>query len=458
MVAPYAIAMLTVSRGTSRPSNPMQTTTPIRTSSTAVAKPAESLRIGPPSLAFPLVVGAVHWLIVQITATLAFRYGTSTSDSRPFSRNLPMPDYHDGITGLLVDPLRAWDGLWYRLIAVEGYDFSKANAAFWPLFPWAMRELSDLTGMSTDVSGYLIANICFFAALVLFYNLICLDFNEPIARVALWALALFPTALFFSAVYTESPFLLFSVGSLYAARKKQWWVAGLVGALAALTRSYGMFLVFPLAVLFLQDRGFYVRRLIPTGFSVGLPLLGPAIFSWRLDQIWGDPLEWKHVQEQWNRFSAMPWETLRYSFSQSPEGARIGIKDGADWSWIRELINNFNWATVTSESWRQHVANSDTLELVCTLLFIGLAIVGFWKLPLYQTAFLVPGLVVPLFQPSSVHVLMSMPRFGLTLFPIFVVIGILLVRRRWLSIPLAILSTVGLILLTIQFSQWYWVS
>jgi len=39
-----------------------------------------------------------------------------------------------------------------------------------------------------------------------------------------------------------------------------------------------------------------------------------------------------------------------------------------------------------------------------------------------------------------------------------VVIGILLVRRRWLSIPLAILSTVGLILLTIQFSQWYWVS
>ena len=127
--------MLTASRGASRPCDPNQTTTPIRPVSKAPVKPAATARIGPPSLLFPLIVGAVHLLIGQITATLAFRYGTSTSDSRPFSRNLPMPDYHDGITGLLVDPLRTWDGLWYRLIAVEGYDFSKANAAFWPLFP-----------------------------------------------------------------------------------------------------------------------------------------------------------------------------------------------------------------------------------------------------------------------------------------------------------------------------------
>jgi len=66
-------------------------------------------------------------------------------------------------------------------------------------------------------------------------------------------------------------------------------------------------------------------------------------------------------------------------------------------------------------------------------------------------------LIVPLLQPSSVHILMSMPRFGLTLFPIFVLIG-MAVRTRWLGIPLGVLSTVMLVLLTIQFSQWYWVS
>ena len=69
------------------------------------------------------------------------------------------------------------------------------------------------------------------------------------------------------------------------------------------------------------------------------------------------------------------------------------------------------------------MANSDTLELVCTLLFIVLAIIGLKVLPLYQTVYLWPGILVPLFQPSSVHTLMSMPRFGLTLFPLFVVMG-----------------------------------
>lgn len=460
-VAAYASPMSTGTRGHARSSTVHQLTTPITTRSRP-ARPSHQVivsRTATVSVAVPLFIAAVHWLIVQVTASLAFRYGRSTGDSRPFSRDLPMPPEHSGVAGLLVDPLRNWDGLWYRLVAIEGYNAShKANAAFWPLFPWIMRALSNLTGVTVDVAGYLLANVCFAVALVLLYRLVALDFDVGVARATLWAIALFPTSLFFSAVYTESPFLMLAVGSLYAARRGNWWMAGVVGALAALTRSYGMFLVFPLGILFLQERGFYIRRLIPTGIATALPLAGPAIFSWHLDRMWGDYLAWKHVQEQWNRFSARPWETMRYAFSQSPEGAKIGIKDGADWSWLRELANHPNWSTVTSEPWRKLVANSDTLELVCTLSFFGLALIGIWKLPLYQSVYLLPGLIVPLFEPSSVHVLMSMPRFGLTLFPLFVVIGVLLASRKAISLPLALLSTAGLVLLTIQFSQWYWVS
>jgi hypothetical protein len=170
-----------------------------------------------------------------------------------------------------------------------------------------------------------------------------------------------------------------------------------------------------------------------------------------------EPLAWKNVQEQWNRHSAAPWDTLKWAFSSSPAGRAIGVRDGADWSWIHEFLRRPNWSTITSESWRLHVANSDTLELVCTLGFLALAVIGIVKLPAYYSVFLIPGLIVPLLQPSSVHVLMSMPRFGLTLFPIFVLIGMGL-KSRWLGIPAAVLSTALLILLTIQFSQWYWVS
>lgn len=434
-----------------------QQTAPIRSRS-RTTKPvvAARSRTAVTSLRFPLFVGAVHWLIVQVTASLAFHRGTVRDASPPWGQ---LPSDHTGLAHLIVDPLRLWDGLWYRLIAIEGYPPAhSANAAFWPLFPWTMRAVSNLTGMSPDVAGYLIANVSFLVALVLLYRLTILDFDERVARVTVWAIALFPTAFFFSAVYTESPFLMLLVGSLYAARRGNWWLAGVVGALAALTRSYGMFLVLPLGVLFLQERGLYLRRLFPAGLLVGLPLLGPALFSLHLDRTLGDPWAWRNVQEQWNRFSAAPWDTMRWAFSQSPEGAAIGIKDGADWTWLDDLATHPNWDTVVSAPWRNATANSDTLELVCTLLFFGLALIGIWKLPLYQTVYLLPGLLVPLFQPSSVHLLMSMPRFGLTMFPLFVVVGIILKGKPWLSVPLAIGSTVLLVLLTIQFSTWYWVS
>lgn len=465
--------MATGARGPARASISDQPTAPItpRARSTRRERPVVVARAETTSLSFPFVVGVVHWVIVQVVASLAYRYGTFTGTSAPFNDRgrlflgaLQDSEKLTGVADVLVSPMRLWDGLWYQLIADKGYQFSPWNSAFWPLFPWTMRALGDLPGMSTPLAGYLVANVSFFVALVLLYKLVALDFDEGTARRTLWALALFPTALFFTAVYTESPFLMLLVGSLYAARRKEWWIAGLVGALAALTRSYGVFLVLPLAVLFLQDRGFYLRRWLPTGIAVGLPVIGPLTFSWYLDRIWGDPWAWKNVQYQWNRYSARPWDTLRWAFSQSPRNLEIARThpgfdtDGARWDWLHQLWDHPSWGLVTSQPWRDRVANSDTLELICTLFFIGLAVVGLARLPLYLSIYLWPGLVVPLFQPSSVHALMSMPRFGLTLFPLFVVIALLLKGKPWLSWPLALGSTALLVLLTIQFSTWYWVS
>ncbi|MBA3643741.1 MAG: hypothetical protein H0W59_06710, partial [Chloroflexia bacterium] len=87
---------------------------------------------------------------------------------------------------------------------------------------------------------------------------------------------------------------------------------------------------------------------------------------------------------------------------------------------------------------------------------LALALLGLRALPLYQTAFLLPGLIIPLYQPSQVHALMSIPRFGLTLFPLFVVLA-LIVKGRLAAVALP-LSTLLLVILTIQFTHWYWVS
>jgi hypothetical protein len=435
---------------------PEDVTTPIST-----ARTRGRARAYLPALAeswqLPAAVFVIHWLLVQIPATLAWKYGELNTGSPPY-RTEPPPI--DGWVGNIVNPMRMWDGLWYRLVAVEGYEGSSAKAAFWPLFPWAMRYAHEWFGVSYEVAGYLIANICFAIALVLLYRLLSLDFDRKIAAAAIWALALFPTAFFFTAVYTESPFLVLLVGSLFAARLQRWWLAGLLGALAALTRSYGMFLVLPFAVLIWQQYGDSLRRQPAKLLAVGMPLLGPAFFSWRLNEIQGNWQAWRDVQSEWNRYSAMPWETLRWAFQEhSPKNTALGFRegDGANWDWLHRLIDHPSWNLITDKGWRLATANSDTLELVCTLLFIALAIIGLKVLPLYQTVYLWPGLLVPLFQPSSVHTLMSMPRFGLTLFPLFAVIGVLVAGRRIAPI-LAVSSAVLLVLLTVQFSQWYWVS
>ncbi len=431
-----------------------QTVPPPRRKSVAAERPRWEI-------GYPLIVAAVHFLIVQITATLASLFGTSNNPSPPYGTVPPLPS---GLWQHVVDPLRLWDGLWYRLIAVEGYPEQHVwNDAFWPAFPISMRGLARVTGLQPDVAGYLIANLCFFVTMVLLYQLVRVDFDTPIARRTLWALALFPTSLFFTAVYTESTFLMLSVAAILCARIRKWWLAGLLGALAALTRSHGIFLVIPFAVLWVKQNGFYLRAMIPKGITVAMPLLGPVVFGAYLERTQGNWRNFIEVQGAWNRTFAWPWRTFDCAINGCAMTVHQYGEDrtfqasAVDWSWTRQLLDNPSWSLVTSNAWRTRVANSDVLELIMTVFFIVLIVIGFKVLPLYQSLYLVPGILIPLFQPSSVHPLMSIPRFGLVLFPLFIVMAILF-RRRIIYLPLAVISTVLLILLTLQFSSWYWVS
>lgn len=415
--------------------------------------PLAGASAGAEAVSFPLAVFGLHWLVVQLAATLAFFIGTPNRQlTAPYGT---MPPPLSGLARLLVEPLRSWDGLWYKLIAEQGYGDPQqiARAAFWPLYPWLMRWGSALTGWSPDAVGYLVGNAAFAGALVLLYRLVVIDFDRAVARRTLVAIAFFPTAFFFQAVYTESLFLLLVVGALLAARQERWWLAGIVGALAALTRSYGVLLGLPFLVLLFQQYRLEMRRWFPAVLFAAMPLLGPAIFGWHLNRVQGNWRAWADVQLQWNRYGSPPWETLRCAVESCPPHNL----DGADWGWLRALLASPSWRTLTSYDVRLAAADSDTLELVLTLLFLVLAIIGLRKLPPYQSVFLIPGLLIPLYQPSNVHALMSMPRFGLTLFPLFVVLA-LLVRHRWLAVPLITASALLLVLLTVQFAHGYWVS
>jgi hypothetical protein len=401
---------------------------------------------------FPLTVFLVHWIIIQGAAWLALRVGTPTGESPPYGR---MPAPMEGWAGIIVAPFRQWDGLWYTLIAQTGYvgGTQSAKAAFWPLYPWLMRLVHQATGLALETAGYLISNIAFAGALILLWRLIRLDFTDDVARRTLWAMALFPTAFFFQAVYTESLFLLLAVGALLAARLGNWWTAGIVGIFAALTRSYGLLLGLPFLFLLWDQYGSDVKRWWPSVVPASFPALGPALFGWHLQQVQGNWRAFIDVQGQWNRYQAMPWETMRCAVQSC--FFLGGEPDGVRWDWLGQALTNP--AVVPEPWWRVSVANSDVLELLVTVLFLALAAIGLKLLPPWQSAFAIPALVIPLFSPSQVHALMSIPRFILPLFPLFIVLA-LVVRPSGLARLALVASVVLLVLFTIQFAQWYWVS
>jgi hypothetical protein len=119
----------------------------------------------------------------------------------------------------------AWyhfDAIVYSIIADVGYA-STPNVAFFPFWPLLIHfgglPLEGHFLFSSYVAGLLLANICFYFALVLLYCLLNRDFDASLAKKALFYLAFYPYALFFFVGYTESLFLLLSVAIFLLLRR-----------------------------------------------------------------------------------------------------------------------------------------------------------------------------------------------------------------------------------------------
>ena len=142
---------------------------------------------------------------------------------------------------------KAGDAERYLDIARNGYAAEGENAinlVFYPLYPALIRVFGWLTGQDA-VAGVLLSQACYAGASVLLYDLICMDGTPRQGWTGVLLMALYPFSMFAMGVYTEGLFLLMSIGCLLALRKQKFWLAGIAGFLAALTRTQGMLLFFP---------------------------------------------------------------------------------------------------------------------------------------------------------------------------------------------------------------------
>ncbi len=133
-----------------------------------------------------------------------------------------------------------FDGVHYASIARVGY--GAYQHAFFPVYPQILQFISEQMHLSAEIVGMLISYISSVTALCLFYVLFA-EISDRKALRAVFFLLLFPTSFYLTAVYTEGLFFLLSVAVFYAASKKRWFAAGIIGGIASATRPYGILLL-----------------------------------------------------------------------------------------------------------------------------------------------------------------------------------------------------------------------
>ncbi|MBV9439938.1 MAG: glycosyltransferase family 39 protein [Candidatus Eremiobacteraeota bacterium] len=321
-----------------------------------------------------------------------------------------------------------WDAEHYLGIAQQGY--SGTEPAFFPLYPALIRLVGAVTG-SHLLAGLLISNAASFLALLYLYKLIEHEYTRQVAHRTTFYVSIFPTAIFFSAVYSESLFLFLTVASFYYLRRRSWLIAGVFGFFAALTRSEGALLVAPFAIEWIvaawEGRREFLRYwwsdIVVPAVSMALVPLGLAVYMAYLWVLRGDPLLFSHVQRHWGRHLAWPWTSV--------------------WKTLMKIVHAHSPQTIANQS----------LELAFTLLMIVVLLVGLRRLRLSYTVYMAASILAPMSTSS----LMSMPRFALVLFPMFALLG-LWGGRPGVHNAIVAFSLPLLGLFTVLFADWYWVA
>jgi hypothetical protein len=339
-----------------------------------------------------------------------------------------------GFGDTLLAPLARWDSVWYLTIADTGYE-GAAREAFFPLYPLAVRALATPAGASPEallVASFLISLAALLGALYLLWRLVALELGRPLAAPTLLLLAVFPGALFFGAPYSESLFLLLSVGAFYTARTGRWAWTGALAGLASATRSAGILLLLPLAILWWQDE----RRRGRDAAWLALAPVGLIAYAGYLEAATGDGLAFLQVQEAWLRHFAGPlggvWDATVAAF----EGGRDIVSGQGTLP---------RWAALN-------------LMLFGFMVFGLLACVGVLRrLPFAYGAYVVAALMLPLSFPVEPQPLMSLPRFLAVLFPIFMWLAIVCEERR-ITDRVAAVSAIVLGLFVTQYSTWLFIA
>jgi Gpi18-like mannosyltransferase len=278
------------------------------------------------------------------------------------------------------------------------------------------------------MNDFLKQDIFFFltSILVFLYKLVRLDYSAKIGWITIALLLFFPTSFYLGAVYTESLFLLLSVGTFYFARQEKWWIAALFGILACTTRVFGVLLLPALLIdIFIYKKLFkkwYPILLIPTGLLIYMIYLFFSV---------GDPFAFYNLQ-------SIIGEHRQKGIVLFPQVIYRYLNILIHYQKIDIFLATF------------------LLEFITTLIFFVVPILAYFKkVRLSYIFYSLISLLVPTVQGSF----SSGSRYVLVIFPVFIMMALFFVKwPRIIQVLMFIVLSILLMFFSILFLRGYWVA
>lgn len=319
---------------------------------------------------------------------------------------------------IIGDSLWNWanfDGEHYLWIATHGY--RQFEHAFFPFFPYLIKFLGNFFGNEL-ILGLLISNFSCFVMLYFVYKLFELETNKEIAFWGTLSLLAFVSSFYLVSVYSESLYMLLVALSFYFSRKGKFFLSYFFGSVAVWTRVTGV-LILP-AFLFQKKINAWM-------IIIGLSFLGLLGFYYIQTK---DPFIFIHVQN---------------SFGAGRSNNPVILPPQVLFRYFKILITNslfsYNFFIAVQE---------------LSVAILGFVLTIFLYLRLKRLDYLIYCLL-GLLIPTLTGTLSSMPRYILSVFPIFLAFPLVIKNRFLLSILIGLFFAIQLLDMSL-FLHGYWIA
>lgn len=338
-------------------------------------------------------------------------YTWITPESFPVAKNSNLIDMHN-----------RWDSFWYLDIVNNGYHLNEnntlANVVFFPVYPALIKILGTVLLGNFVLAGWILSVVFLFLSCAYLHKFVKQFHPEIDPELPILLMLIFPTAFFFNVVYTESIFLFVTIATFYYAFRKNFYLAGLIAFIGALTHSNGVFLALPILWKIVEENG-WKEMLAPKMWKKLTPVVFAPIGSflflgydyWKF----GDPMLFFKIQSAWGRSFTINWE--HFSLFSHPS-----------------IVNM-------------------CIDIFLAVFIISAVVVVWRKLsPLY--AIFMSTTLIAAFTSGT---LMSVGRYSLVMFPLFILLAKLGNRKD--KTPLLAWSLLSVLFFALDIILWvnnYW--